>query len=44
MACFHWCPAKAIEYSATSASKNRYHHPAISRERYLAWSAAHRSA
>lgn len=37
-ACFHWCPQKAIQYNRTnSEARNRYHHPAISRSRYLDW-------
>lgn len=27
MACFHWCPAQAIQWKNKSGSYNRYHHP-----------------
>ncbi|MFA6321743.1 MAG: EFR1 family ferrodoxin [Candidatus Omnitrophota bacterium] len=30
LACFHWCPAGAIEYKGRTAGKRRYRHPDIS--------------
>lgn len=37
-ACFHWCPNKAIQYNRSSSkTRNRYHHPDVSRQRYLQW-------
>lgn len=39
MACFHWCPARAVQFNTTtSPGRQRYHHPAVSPERFLAWS------
>jgi ferredoxin/flavodoxin len=29
MACFHWCPEKAIEYKKVTSGKERIHHPDI---------------
>lgn len=30
MACLHWCPVTAIEFSNTTRGRKRYHHPDIS--------------
>ena len=39
MACFHWCPTQAVQFNTTtSLRRHRYHHPAVSPERFLAWS------
>ena len=39
MACFHWCPARAVQFNTTtSLGRHRYHHPAVTPERFLAWS------
>ena len=29
LACFHWCPAKAIQYGSKTAKRSRYHHPKV---------------